>query len=227
MAQAGTEPRVNTRIKAPQVRVVDPNGKHLGVMPIAQALATARSYGLDLVEVSPNADPPVCKILDYGKYMYEQAKREKEARKHQAAQRVKEIQLSVNIGNHDFATKLRHAIEFLCDDMKVKLTLRFQGREMEHTEFGFDVMRRFLKELAPFGQADFEPKLNGRVIHTVVTPLPRQKRAKNPFATESAPSNAQNSNKISNTAATNPAVNPKNPTALNNPFEDLSMSGQA
>ncbi len=140
----------------------------------------ARSQGLDLVEVAPTANPPVCKILDYGKYRYEQAKREKESRKHQHATKVKEIQLSPKIDPHDMNVKLGHAIDFLCDEMKVKVLLRFRGREMQHTDLGFQVVEKFLNELAPYGKPDAEPKLVGRGITVMVSPLPRNKRAKNP-----------------------------------------------
>src|ERR1051326_2186963 len=118
-----------------------------------------------LVEIPPNAPPPVCRLVDYGKYRYEQAKRDKEAKKHQHANRVKEIQLSPTIDPHDFSVKLSHAIDFLCEDMKVKVTLRFRGREMAHQEFGFQVVQKFVKDLIPFGHPDAPPKLIGRGIN--------------------------------------------------------------
>lgn len=236
MAYSGSEPRINNRIRAPQVRVIGPNGQHLGIMPTAQALGIARANGLDLVEVSPNADPPVCKILDFGKYMYEQAKREKEAKKHQAGTRVKEVQLSVNISPHDLATKARHAIEFLCDDMKVKVTLRFHGREMQHTELGFDVVRKFLAQLMPYGHPDMEPKLNGRMIHVVISPLPRNKRAPNPFEqnTQAAGQTRESAQAKAGSAApgeARPATDnsaPSKPAGfVNNPFSALAQGSQA
>jgi translation initiation factor IF-3 len=140
----------------------------------------ARNRGVDLVEVAPNANPPVCRIVDFGKYKYEQEKRQKESRKHQHANKVKEIQLSATIDPHDFKTKLGHAIDFLCEEMKVKASLRFRGREMAHTEFGFQVVKRFLAEIAPWGHPDFAPKLTGRSINVMISPLPRNKRAKHP-----------------------------------------------
>jgi translation initiation factor IF-3 len=147
---------------------------------LGDALTLARKEAVDLVEIAPNATPPVCRLVDYGKYRYEQAKREKEAKKHQHANRVKEIQLSPTIDAHDFSVKLSHAVDFLCEDMKVKVTLRFRGREMAHQEFGFQVVQRLLKEVAPYGHPDSPPKLIGRGINVMLSPLPRNKRAANP-----------------------------------------------
>src|SRR5690349_24203051 len=109
----------------------------------------ARQHGVDLVEISPNAVPPVCRLVDYGKYRYEQAKKDKESKKHQHASMVKEVQLSPRIDPHDLGVKIAHAIDFLCEDMKVKVTLKFRGREMSHTEFGFQVVQKFLGDIAP------------------------------------------------------------------------------
>lgn len=149
-------------------------------MSLSEALNMARSRGVDLVEIAPNATPPVCRLVDYGKFRYEQAKKDKESKKHQHANRVKEIQLSANIDPHDFSVKLTHAIDFLCEDMKVKVTLRFRGREMAHQEFGFGQVKRFIKELEPFGHPDAPPKLIGKGLNVMISPLPRAKRAKNP-----------------------------------------------
>jgi translation initiation factor IF-3 len=142
----------------------------------------ARSRGVDLVEIAPNATPPVCRLVDFGKYRYEQAKKDKEARKHQHANKVKEIQLSPGIDPHDFGVKLNHAIDFLCEDMKVKVTLRFRGREMAHKEFGFQQVEKFTREIAPYGHPDAPAKLVGKGITVMFSPLPRNKRAKNPHA---------------------------------------------
>src|SRR5207249_4729772 len=135
----------------------------------------ARAKGVDLVEIAANAVPPVCRIVDFGKFRYEQSKKDKEAKKHQHANRVKEIQLSPTIDPHDFAVKLTHAIDFLCEEMKVKVTLRFRGREMAHQEFGFQVVQRLLKEVTPYGHPDAAPKLIGRGINVMLSPLPRNK----------------------------------------------------
>jgi translation initiation factor IF-3 len=149
-------------------------------LSLGDALTLARQQGVDLVEIAPNATPPVCRLVDYGKFRYEQAKREKEAKKHQHANRVKEIQLSPTIDPHDFSVKLSHAIDFLCEDMKVKVTLRFRGREMAHQEYGFQVVQRLVKEVTPYGHPDAPPKLIGRGINVMLSPLPRNKRARNP-----------------------------------------------
>jgi translation initiation factor IF-3 len=132
------------------------------------------------VEIAPNAQPPVCRLVDFGKFRYEQSKKEKESKKHQHANRVKEIQLSASIDPHDFATKLTHAIDFLCEEMKVKVTLRFRGRENAHQEFGFQKVQDFIREIVPWGHPDAPPKLIGKSVNVMLSPLPRNKRAKNP-----------------------------------------------
>lgn len=172
--------RINHRIRAREVRVIGADGQQAGIMSVSNALELARQAGLDLVEIAATADPPVCRIVDYGKFKYQEAKKEKDSKKHQHANKVKEIQLRPGIDPHDFQTKLDHAIDFLCEDMKVKINLRFRGREMAHTEIGFNVVKKFVEALAPFGHPDFEPKLIGRGINLMVSPLPRNKRAKNP-----------------------------------------------
>ncbi len=172
--------RVNNKIRAREVRVIGEDQQQLGIMSLNEALALARQRGVDLVEIAATATPPVCRIVDYGKFRYEQAKKDKESKKHQHANRVKEIQLSANIDPHDFGVKLTHAIDFLCEDMKVKVTLRFRGREMAHQEFGFGQVTRFIKEVAPFGHPDAPPKLIGKGLNVMISPLPRNKRAPNP-----------------------------------------------
>ncbi|MBL9128811.1 MAG: translation initiation factor IF-3 [Verrucomicrobiales bacterium] len=182
-APAGPSLRINGKIRAREVRVIGDDGQQLGVIPLSEAIVLARNKGVDLVEIAPNANPPVCRLIEFGKYKYEMEKRQKENRKSQHANKVKEIQLSANIDPHDFKTKVTHAIEFLCEDMKVKASLRFRGREMAHTEFGFKVVRQFIADIAPWGHPDFEPKLTGRSINVMVSPLPRAKRAKPPEGT--------------------------------------------
>jgi len=177
--------RRNGKIRAREVRVLDENKQQLGVMTLHEALRIAMSKGLDLVEIAPNATPSVCRIVDYGKFMYEEAKRHKDSQSKQSASRMKEIQLSPTIDPHDFSIKLSRAIDFLCDDMKVRIKLRFRGRQKAHTEFGFQVVNRFVKETAAWGQADAPPKMLGdRDLNAVISPLPRNKRAKNPHQTE-------------------------------------------
>ena len=129
---------------------------------------------MDLVEIAATATPPVCRLVDFGKFRYEQAKKEKESKKHQHATQVKEVQLSPRIDPHDLGVKIGHAIDFLCEDMKVKVTLKFRGREMAHTEFGFQVVNKFLNDIAPFGHPDFQPKLIGRGINVMISPAAAQ-----------------------------------------------------
>jgi translation initiation factor IF-3 len=151
---------------------------------LTEALNLARQYGVDLVEISPNAVPPVCQLVDFGKFRYELAKREKESKKHQHASTVKEVQLSPRIDPHDLGIKLQHSIDFLCEDMKVKVALKFRGREMAHTEVGFEVIKKFIADIEPYGHPDFQPKLIGKAINLMISPLPRNKRAKNPRLTD-------------------------------------------
>lgn len=166
--------RRNHRIRAPEIRVILPDGRQAGVMPTSQALAIAQEAGLDLVEVAAQATPPVCRVMDFGKYVYEQQKKSKDHKATSA--RLKEVKFRARIETHDFNTKLRHAEEFLDNGNKVKLTLSFRGREMAHTEIGFVTIRRAVAELAHIGHPDNEPKLMGRNIIVMMTPLPANKR---------------------------------------------------
>jgi translation initiation factor IF-3 len=166
--------RRNLRIKAAQVRVIDPDGKQLGVMSSDQAYKLAQQIGLDLVEVAPNAVPPVCRILDFGKYIYEENKKTKSSKS--SAAKIKEIELTARIDPHDLMTKLTHGEAFLNEGNKVKLRLKFRGREMAHVEIGFAVVKKALEELSSVGHQDSEPKLAGRNIMVMVSPLPANKR---------------------------------------------------
>jgi translation initiation factor IF-3 len=221
--------RVNGKIRAREVRVIGPDGKQLGVFPLNDALNLARQHGVDLVEISANAVPPVCRIIEIGKFRYELAKKEKESRKHQNASTVKEVQLSPRIDPHDLGIKVQHAINFLCEDMKVKVALKFRGREMAHTEIGFEVINKFIAEIAPFGHPDFQPKLVGRAINLMISPLPRAKRAKNPRAEETAPAESAPEKKPEATAEPNASkakipIGDKPATdGLNNPFANLDV----
>ena len=166
--------RRNERIRAPEVRVIGPDGKQLGVMHPREALTIAKRAGLDLVEVSATAKPPVCRILDYGKYQYEQSKKQKESKS--SSQKIKEIKLRVRIDTHDYMTKIRRAEEFLDKGNKLKVTLQFRGREMEHKDLGFEKVKQAIEDLAHIGTADMEPKLVGRSVSVVMSPLPEAKR---------------------------------------------------
>lgn len=166
--------RRNARIKSPQVRVISPEGRQLGVIDTPKALALAQQFNLDLVEVASTANPPVCRIMDFGKYIYEEQK--KHTHNKPAGAKLKEIEFTVRIEAHDFMTKIRHAEEFLDHGNKVKLRLKFRGREMAHTEMGFDVMKRALTELETMGHPDSQPKLAGKQINVMLTPNPVNKR---------------------------------------------------
>ena len=166
--------RRNHRIKVPQVRVISPEGKQLGIMDTPKAINLALEVGLDLVEFAPNANPPVCRIIDFGKYVYEEQKKHSHAKA--TGSKIKEIEFTARIEQHDYETKLRHAEQFLDHGNKVKMRLKFRGREMAHTEIGFDVMKRAVADLAGMGHPDAEPKLIGRNINVMLTPLPANKR---------------------------------------------------
>jgi translation initiation factor IF-3 len=232
-SSSGSFVRVNGKIRAREVRVIGPDGKQAGILSLGDALNMARANGVDLVEIAPTATPPVCRVVDYGKYRYEQAKKDKESKKHQHAGTVKEVQLSPRIDPHDLGVKISHAVEFLCEDMKVKVTLKFRGREMAHTEFGFQVIKKFLSDIAPYGHADFEPKLIGKGINVMISPLPRNKRGKNPGQSEGGSSTSLSAPKPSNSASSAPppkskstgSVAPKSPPAAfaNNPFAKLDV----
>ncbi len=173
--------RRNGKIRAREVRVIDDAKQQLGVMSLNEALRLAQSKGLDLIEIAANATPPVCRIVDYGKFLYEESKRNKDTHARQSANRMKELQISPAIDPHDLAVKRDHAIQFLCDDLKVRVKLRFRGRQKAHKEIGYQVVNKFVKELALYGQADSPPKMLGdRDLNVVLSPLPRNKRGKHP-----------------------------------------------
>ncbi len=166
--------RRNHRIKSPEIRVILPDGRQAGLMPTAQALAIAQAAGLDLVEVAANATPPVCRVMDFGKYIYEQQKKAKDSKASSA--KVKEVKFRPRVETHDYMTKLRHAEEFLDHGNKVKLTLSFRGREMAHTAIGFETIKRAVADLGHIGHPDNEAKLMGRNIIVMMSPLPANKR---------------------------------------------------
>ncbi len=163
-------PRVNQRIRVPEVRVIDETGQQLGIMPTREALAIAAEKGLDLVEVAPMANPPVCRILDYGKYKYEEAKRQREARKHQHAVEVKGIRLRPGIDPHDFAYRTEDAKRFLQKKNKVQVTLIFRGREMAHPEIGRAQLEKLAEAVSDVGVVERPPQLDGRRMTMLLAP---------------------------------------------------------
>jgi translation initiation factor IF-3 len=182
--------RRNGKIRAREVRVIDENREQLGVLPLVDALRLAQSKGMDLIEIAATATPPVCRIMDYGKFRYEEAKKEKESARKPAG-KMKEIQISAVIDPHDVATKRAHAIEFLCADMKVRLKLRYKGRQKAHKEIGLQIMNQFVADLALYAVADSPPKMLGdRDLNVTLTPLPREKRARNQAAQAAAAASA-------------------------------------
>jgi translation initiation factor IF-3 len=172
------EVRVNERIRVPQVRVIGDDGEQVGLLPTREALALAQSKGLDLVEVSPTARPPVCRIMDYGKYKYEQNRRARKAKKKQHQMQLKEIKMRPKIDDHDYMFKVNHAREFLNGRDKVKVTITFRGREMAHQEIGHKLIAKVLAELSDLGTVESSPRSEGRTLIAVVAPRPTKPGAK-------------------------------------------------
>ena len=163
--------RVNRAIRVPKVRVIFEEGEPLGVVSLADALKAADEHGLDLVEVSPDANPPVCRIMDYGKFKYAQEKKNRDARKRQKATSLKEIKMRIKIGRHDFDFKRDHGIEFLHAGHKLKVTVMFAGREMSHQDLGRNLMEKMLEELTVAGKVETPPKMEGRNLSAIVSPI--------------------------------------------------------
>lgn len=162
--------QINDEIRDKEVRLIGQDGNQIGIVDIAQAQQMAIDANLDLVKISPTAKPPVCKIMDYGKYKFEAAKREKENRKNQKAIEIKEVRLSPSIDTHDFETKLNAAVKFLKSGNKVKVTVRFRGREIHHAKLGADLLNRFAENAAEFGSVEKNAKLEGRNMAMVMVP---------------------------------------------------------
>ncbi len=165
------EPRVNQKITATQVRLIDENGQNVGVVVIREAMRRAENAGLDLVEIAANGNIPVCKIIDAGKYKYELQKRKSEAKKKQKVQETKEIKFTPNIGENDYAFKMRNAKKFLAEGNKVKFTIRFRGREMSYQDLGVEVLNRAAQDVADIAKTEGQPKLEGRNMSLMVSPV--------------------------------------------------------
>lgn len=168
--------KVNREIRAPKVRVISAEGEQIGVLSLYDALRRAEESGLDLVEIAPNVVPPVCKIIDFGKFRYDQTKREKESKKAQHQVKVKEVKLKPNIDDHDRDTKQRHAQEFLSKGNKVKVTCTFRGREMAHTEIGEQLVERFCGELSDYADVETPIKRMGKMITVILAPSTKKKK---------------------------------------------------
>ena len=175
--------RTNDRIRAREVRVIDETGAQLGVMTPFDALRLARERSLDLVEISPNAVPPVCKIQDYGKFLYEKDKSERAARKTQKVIVIKEVKFSVTVDEHDYQTKKNQAVKFLGDGDKVKASLRFKGRQMAHRDLGYKIINRLIMDIGETGVVEFMPRMEGTTLHAILAPnkkLPVQPKTPKP-----------------------------------------------
>jgi len=162
--------RINERIRAREVRVIGDEGQQIGILPPYEALKLAREKNLDLVEVSPTAQPPVCRIMDYGKYLYQQEKKEREAKKHQKTITVKEVKFRINVDDHDYETKKNHVIRFLEEGDKVKATIFFRGREMTRTGLGREILERLIKDVEQKGIVEFRPRQEGNTLHAILAP---------------------------------------------------------
>jgi translation initiation factor IF-3 len=171
---------MNERIRAREIRVIDADGNQLGVIPPFDALKRAREQNLDLVEISPNAVPPVCRIMDYGKFLYEQEKKERAAKKNQKQIVLKEVKFSVNVDEHDYVTKRNHVLRFLSEGDKVKASLRFRGREMAHQNLGREVLDRLVKEVGDKGIVEFRPRMEGNTMHVIMAPPKQMPGGKKP-----------------------------------------------
>ena len=166
-----TGPRVNERIRAPEIRLIGAEGENIGVVSPERGLALAEEAGLDLVEISPNANPPVCKIMDYGRFKYEQQKRESEARKKQKTIDIKEVKFRPNTDKHDYDVKMRNVRRFLENGDKVKVTMRFRGREMAHQQLGRDLLERVASDIEELGKVESMPKMEGRQMIMMIAPV--------------------------------------------------------
>lgn len=162
--------RINDEIKVKEVRLISEEGEQLGIVPLEEALSKATQASLDLVEISPNADPPVCKIIDYGKYLYQKAKKAKEAKKNQKTVEIKEMKFGPKIDDHDFSYRMKRILQFLEKGDKVKVTVRFRGREMSHTELGYKIIDKVLAEAESVSTVEKRPKLEGKNLSMVLAP---------------------------------------------------------
>jgi len=196
--------RTNRRIKAREVRVVGPDAEQLGVLPIDQALARAQELGMDLVEVSPMAKPPVCKIMDYGKFKYLEKKKQNEAKKKQVVVQLKEVKLRPRTEEHDYATKLKKVREFLAESNKARITVMFRGREMSHRELGQKVLQRVIEDLKDSAVIESAPRQEGRQMFMILAPNPRMLQAQR----DRAKSQAEKAAAAGQAAAAAPAAPP-------------------
>jgi translation initiation factor IF-3 len=179
--------RINDRIRAREIRVIDENGEQLGILQPFEALKIARERGLDLVEVSPTAVPPVCRIQDYGRFLYEKEKSERAARKKQKVITLKEVKFSVTVDEHDYQTKKNQAVRFLSEGDKVKASLRFRGRQMAHRELGYKIINRLILDIGDAGTVEFMPRMEGTILHAILAPGRKEPPKAKPAVAATAP----------------------------------------
>jgi len=196
--------RTNDRIRAREIRVIDDEGGQIGILTPYEALKLAREKNLDLVEISPTAQPPVCRIMDYGKYLYQQEKKEREAKKHQTKIVVKEVKFRINVDDHDYETKKNHVLRFLNEGDKVKATIFFRGREMTRTMLGRQILERLLKDVQDQSIVEFRPRQEGNTLHAILAPKKEQTPTK-AAKPKSAKSLASSAAKPVASAVLNPA----------------------
>ena len=175
MGEIARDVRINREIRARELRVIDPEGKQLGILPLIEALRTAANFELDLVEVSPKSEPPVCRIMDYGKFKYQQSKKSHEAKKKQAVVHIKEVKMRPKTEEHDFQFKLHHIERFLKEGNKTKVTIVFRGRELAHPDLGKNMLGRIVEEAKDWGKVEQSPKFEGRNFVMILAPLQIQK----------------------------------------------------
>jgi len=197
--------RTNDRIRAREIRVIDDEGGQIGILTPYEALKLAREKNLDLVEISPTAQPPVCRIMDYGKYLYQQEKKEREAKKHQTKIVVKEVKFRINVDDHDYETKKNHVLRFLNEGDKVKATIFFRGREMTRTMLGRQILERLLKDVQDQSIVEFRPRQEGNTLHAILAPKKEQTPTK-AAKPKSAKSLASSAAKPVASAVLNPAA---------------------
>ncbi len=179
--------RINEKIRAREIRVIDENGEQLGILAPFEALKLARERGLDLVEVSANAVPPVCRIQDYGRFLYEKEKSERAAKKKQKVITVKEIKFSVTVDEHDYQTKKNQVMRFLAEGDKVKASLRFRGRQMAHRDLGYNIINRLIQDVGDAAVVEFMPRMEGTILHAILAAAKKQEAPKPKTAAPPAP----------------------------------------
>jgi translation initiation factor IF-3 len=214
---AAHEVRINDRIRAREVFLVGAEGEQLGVRPLPEALASAREQELDLVEVAPNANPPVCRIMDYGRYVYEQEQRRRQSKRKATNVVIKEMKFRPKIDEHDYTTKMKHVVRFLGEGNKVKLTIMFRGREMAHPELGMKILRRVADDVADFAVIESDPRQDGRNMTMVLHPVRKDGRKASSKSEAGDQPPSENQQRAAQPAATPQAATvPEAPAAPDN-----------